>query len=41
VSIAIKEGLVENGGGINGCKGHALRITARGRAIIGSMQEAA
>ena len=30
VSIAIKEGLVENGGGITGCKGHALRITARG-----------
>jgi len=41
VSIAIKEGLVENGGGITGCKGHALRITARGRAIIGAIQEAA
>ena len=41
VSIAIKEGLIENGGSATGCRGQALRITARGRAIIGAMQEAA
>lgn len=34
VTMAIEDGLVKNTGGSTGCNGHALRITARGRAII-------
>jgi len=41
VSIATKAGLVENGGSDTGRRGQALRITNRGRTIIGAMQEAA